>query len=320
MIRRFYIMPLKAGATEAQTRHFVDGLNAADMFMSGLFDSSAGIDFDSRTVLWEHNFIDEKTYTEAYMVHPYHAATLDDALMPDSPEYLTQDTFTVRYQPSGAAPRIGKGIRRVVLLNLPEGADTSAMEALSAPSADVATSVFSPDNIGWVSFKGRAWTHIWEQGFTDREALERYLRTRPGIASSSLEGLKREGVEVKSLKVLTCPFALKPAQSPTELSGTFPTFYTVTARTALEDADAYIALLQSCYDPYVREAGGKLLHRWRTVEGGYREAEVQSTWELKSVAAYNDLRLNLATENWQRFVREAMPLVKGGTRRFYRAV
>ena len=320
MIRRFYVMPVKPGVTEDQLRHFIDGLNAADMFMHGLFDSSAGVDFESRTVLWEHNFVDEQSYTGAYMVHPYHAATLDDALMPDSPLCIMQDTYVVRYQPPGAIPRMEQGIRRIVLLNLPEEADTSVIEALSAPSADVATSAFYPDNIGWVSFKGRAWTHVWEQGFTDTDALNRYLRTREGIASSSLEALKRAGVAVKAHKILTCPFQLKPAQSPPELSDDVPIFYTITARTALEDVGVYIELLESLYDPYVSEAGGKLLHRWRTVEGGYPEAEVHSTWELKSVAAYNDLRWKLETERWQRFVTQAMPLVKGGTRRFYRAV
>jgi hypothetical protein len=135
-----------------------------------------------------------------------------------------------------------------------------------------------------------------------------------------LDALKRAGVDVKALKILTCPFALKPAQSPASANEVFPTFYTLTARTALEDADTYISLIEKLYDPYVVEAGGKLLHRWRTVEGGYREAEILSTWELKSVAAYNDLRWKLGTENWKRFVTEAMPLVKGGTRRFYRAV
>jgi hypothetical protein len=320
MIRRFYIMPLNAGVSEDTRQEFLRGFDETDRFLPGLLDSSAGVDFDSCTVVWENNFVDEATYSGPYMVHPYHAATLDTYLMGDSPQCITHDTFTVRYQlPSGTRP-MEKGVRRLVLMNLGEGADTSAIEGLVAKSAGMATSVFRPDDVGWVSAKGRAWTHIWEQGFTDRESLDRYLKTRDGVWTSSLEGLKRLGLDIASLKILAFPFELKPAPSPAPLSTeTFPTYYTLTARTDLKDVDAYIGLLETCYDAYVSEAGGKLVHRWRTIEHGYGWAEVQSTWEIKSVAAYHDLRLNTGTENWKRFVRDAMPLVKGGSRRFYRA-
>jgi hypothetical protein len=321
MIRRFYILPLNPGVGEAQVQDFLRTLNTADQFIPGLLDSSAGVDFDSRTVLWENTFVDEATYSGPYMVHPYHAGAIDDFVMADSPLCVTHDIYTTRYQLPGEIPRIEKGVRRLVLMNLAEGADAAALEALAARPQGMATSVFRPDDVGWVSAKGRPWTHIWEQGFTDLEALGRYLATRDGVTTSSLEGLKRLGVDVAGLKILACPFALKPAQSPVPITvESCPTFYTITARTAPEDVDAYVGLLETCYDPYVAEAGGKLVQRWRTVEQGYGLAEVQSTWEIKSVAAYHDLRLKTGGENWKRFVRDAMPLVKGGSRRFYRAV
>jgi hypothetical protein len=321
MIRRFYIMPLNAGVGDATLQEFLQGFDETDRFLPGLIDSSAALDFDSRTVIWENNFVDEATYSGPYMVHPYHAATLDTYLMGDSPQCITHDTFTVRYQAPAGSRAMEKGVRRLVLMKLAEGADTSVIEGLVARREGVAISVFRPDDVGWVSAKGRAWTHVWEQGFADQEALDRYLATQDGVWTSSLEALKRLGLDISAVKILTFPFALKPAPSPATLPAEpFPTYYTLTARTDLEDVDAYIGLLQTSYDAYVSEAGGKLVHRWRTVEQGYGWAEVQSTWEIKSVAAYHDLRLGTGSENWRRFVRDAMPLVKGGSRRFYRAV
>jgi hypothetical protein len=319
MIRRFYILPLKPGVGDGEVEEFINALSATDRFIPGLLDSSAGLDFDSRTVLWENSFVDEATYSGPYMAHPYHAATIDSYVMADSPGCLTHDTFTVRYRSPAGTPRLQAGVRRLVLMNLAEGADASPIEALAADAAGMATSALRPDDIGWVSAKGRAWSHVWEQGFVDRQALDRYLRTREGIAGSSLEGLKRLGADVASLKILACPFALKPAAPPSPPpADAFPTFYTITARTAVEDVDAYVGLLEACYDPYVAEAGGRLVQRLRTVEQGYELAEVQSTWEIRSVAAYHDMRLKTGAETWKRFVRDAMPLVQGGSRRFYR--
>jgi hypothetical protein len=320
MIRRFYILPLKPAVGDGEVEEFIQALSAADRFIPGLLDSSAGVDFESRTVLWENGFVDEATYTGPYMAHPYHAATIDTYVMADSPGCLTHDTFTVRYQSPEGLARDESGVRRLVLLNLAEGADASVLEALAETPAGMMRSVLRQDDIGWVSAKGRAWSHVWEQGFADRGALDRYLRTREGIETASLEGLKRLGLDVVGLKILACPFALKPAETPPRPpSDIFPTFYTITARTAVADVEAYVGLLEACYDPYVAGAGGKLVRRLRTVDHGYELAEVQSTWEIRSVAAYHDMRLRTGTEDWKRFVRDAMPLVRGGARRFYRA-
>jgi hypothetical protein len=319
MIRRFYIMPLNAGVSEADIAEMIHGFDECDRFLPGLFDSAAGLDTDNRTVIWENNFVDLATYSGAYMTEPYHACTLDEYLMGDSPRCFTHDTFTVRYEAPDTLPRLEKGVRRLVIMKLPEGADTSAIEALAAKPDGMATSAFYKDTVGWVSAKGRSWTHVWDQGFADVDALNRYLKTPDGISGSSVDGLKRLNVDVEAVKVFTYPFALKPAQSPGP-TGAFPTYYTITVRLAHEDVEAYLALIKECYDPYVAGAGGKLVHRWRSVENGYPEAEVHSTWELQSIAAYNDVRLATGSDGWKRFVREAMPLVKSGARRFYRAV
>jgi hypothetical protein len=324
MIRRFYIMPLNPDVTEGTINEFLKAFSDSDRFISGLLDSSAGLDIDSRTVVWEMMFVDEETYTGPYMVHPYHMATLDNYLIADSPECVAHDIFTARYKLTGATtPRIEEGIRRLVLMKIPEGADASVMEAFAARGEGVATSTFSPDNVAY-RFPGRGlnWTHIWEQGFADRAALNHYLKTPEGIAGTSLEGFKRQGIDVTSVRILTYPFKLHPAQSPFGMPpDTVPILYTITARMALEDVDTYIDLLERHYDPPLARVGAKLVHRWRTVDHAYGEGEVQSMWQLESVAAFTDLRIMTVTDpSWKRFVLNAMPLIRGGTRRFYRAI
>lgn len=323
MIRRFYVMPLDANATAAEIDGLLSALDDADAFIHGLLDSTAGLDASGSAVVWEMRFVDEETYTGPYMSHPYHMATLDNHLIPDSPECLTHDIATVRYELAGSGPRLREGIRRLLLMELQEGADTSALEERAARGEGMATSVFSPDDVAWrFPGKGSSWTHVWEQGFTDPDALERYLATPEGIASSSLEGMRRMGVDARSLRVLRYPFRIKPPQSPPEIgSQTLPILYTVTARTSIEDADAYVSLLRSHYDPPLAAAGATLLHRWRTVEHGYRDAEILSTWRLDSVAAFSPLRVVIVNDpSLSRFVLDGMPLVKSGTRRFYRAL
>jgi hypothetical protein len=322
MIRRYYILPLRADAPDARVEEFIDVLCAADQFIPGLRDSSADIDLHSRTVVWENTFVDEPSYSGPYMVHPYHIGAIDNYVMADSPENLTHDIFTARYSAPDAEPRLRSGIRRVLLLNV-ETDDAPAIESVAAQHDGMAASAFGADNVGWVSAKGRAWTHVWEQAFTDEEQLERYLRTRDGVACSSLEGFTRLGVRVNALKIFTCPFELTPIeqQSPAEAGQDRPVDYTITARLAVDHVDRYVEMLEQLYDPFMAHAGSQLLHRWQTVEDGYLDAEVHSTWQLDSLAAYSDIRAKTyADPGWNAFVRDAMPLVRGGTRRFHRAV
>ena len=321
MIRRFYIMPLNHGVGDDKVEEFIQAYNATDAYIPGLLDSAAGVDFDSRTVVWENNFINEDYYAGPYMVAPYHAHTLDNYLLADSPECITHDIFTVRYALAEGSPRLDRGIRRIVLLKLDEGADTSEIEAIAARPEAMATSAFSPDNVGWVSPKGKAWTHIWDQGFADVASLERFLATREGIACSSLEGIRRLGADVQAIRVFTYPFALKPAAAAFELpADDRPILYSMTAQMEASDLAAFIALLESDYDPFLAEHGIRLVHRWRSVEGAALLAEVRSTWQLDSFAVFNAWRAKANWDpRWNRFARDAMPLVKGGTRRFYAA-
>jgi hypothetical protein len=324
MIRRYYILPLRPDAPDTKVQEFVGVLRGADRFIPGLRDSSAAVDLESRTVLWENTFVDEATYSGPYMVHPYHIGAIDNYVMADSPECLTQDIYTTRYQIPDATQRLRSGIRRVLLLNLGSDADASAIALLAAQPDGLTASAFGADDVGWVSAKGRAWTHVWEQGFTEISQLQSYLRTRAGIMCSSLEGFKRLGVDVHTLKTLTCPFELTPVehQSPPPAPvDDMPVLYTITARAALDDVDRYVELLERLHDPFMVGCGSTLVHRWRTVAGGYLEAEVHSTWRLSSLAAYSDVRAaTYADPLWNDFVRDAMPLVRGGTRRFHQDV
>lgn len=323
MIRRFYILPLRHGVPDGKVQEFIDVLRAADRFIPGLRDSSADIDFDSRTVLWENTFVDEATYAGPYMVHPYHVGAIDNYVMADSPECLTQDIYVMRYQTPDATQRLRSGVRRVVLMNIAEDADPSLLASLAAEPDGMATSAFGADNVGWVSPKGRAWTHVWEQGFTDAAQLQRYLESTDGRACSSREGFDRLGVHVGSLKVFTCPFNLNTVEQQATAAtppDDEPVLYTITARLALDQVDRYTELLESLYDPFLNGLGGTLLHRWRTVAHGYLEAEVHSTWQIRGVGTYSDIRIKSDDPRWIAFVRDAMPLVLGGARRFHRAV
>ena len=324
MIRRFYVLPLMAGVTDEKVQEMIDVLSAADRFIPGLLDSSAGVDFDSGTVIWENTFVDEASYSGPYMVHPYHIGAIDNYVMPDSPECITDNTYATRYTTLDASQVVRGGIRRVLLLKAATDADASAIEALAAQPQGIAASAFGADDVGWVSAKGRPWTHIWEQSFTDVAQLEHYLATPDGKACSSVEGFASLGIDLSSLKVFTCPFELSPAehQSPPDTPpDTSPVLYTITARIAAADADAYVDLLERHYDRFMAEGSCPLLNRWRTVDQGYLEAEVHSTWQIDSLSAYSDLRaITIADSYWTAFVKEAMPLVRGGSRRFQRAI
>lgn len=322
MIRRIYVLPLKAGLTESEVANFVADFAGAGEHIPGLLDSFAAVDQHSDTVVWEMNFRDEETYTGPYMVHPYHIATLDSYLLGDSPERRSYDFGASRYRIPESAQRLRAGIRRIVLMRLPEGADTSVIEEIAARGEGMATSVFGSDDLAYKSGKGLNWTHVWEQAFNDVDHLERYLKSPEGIACSNRDGFRALGIGVPALRVLTYPFELKPDSSPPEpQSDRSPVIYAMTAQLAPENVDTFVDLLVSDYDPPLARFGGKLLHRFRTWDHSSRDAEVQSVWQLDSFEAFKDFRTatsSAADDAFNHFVVNAMPLVKRGTRRFYR--
>lgn len=318
MIRRFYIMPLDHGVSDDKVEEFRQSFDNADLFIDGLHDAACGVDLNSRTVVWENNFDSEENYTGPYMLHPYHAQSLDNYIVFESPECISHDIYTARYIiPDGTAQTLQKGIRRVMLLHIEEGSDTSAIENFDHAAAGMATSVFSPENVTYVSPKGRSCTHVWDQGFTDMAALEVFLSSPVGLETTSREGLRRLGVEVQRITIFTYPFELKGRQTPPPLGDASPIFYSVTARLDPKDVDAFIASIEQDYDPFLAAHGTKLVHRWRSVDSAGVLADVQSVWQLDSFAVFNQWRMTYNPRSDQ-FVRNAMALVKGGQRRFYR--
>lgn len=324
MIRRYYILPLQPHAPAAKVKELVDVLGAADRFIPGLKDSSAGVDLGSRTVVWENAFVDEASYSGPYMVHPFHIGAIDNYVMADSPENITQDIYVMRHQMDDATQHVRNGFRRVLLMNVASEEDARAIAGLAAAPSGIASSAFGSDDVGWVSAKGRAWTHVWEQAFTDLAQLEAYLRTRDGIACSTKEGFTRQGIHLGALQVFTFPLCLTPVDEQTPAptpADDAPVLYTITARLALDDVDTYVDLLRRLYDPFMAGCDSPLVERSRTAAQGYLEAEVRSTWRIESLAAYSVMRAKTyADPGWNEFVRDAMPLVRGGTRRFHHEI
>ena len=317
MIRRFYIMPLDQGVCDEKAREMAKTFNDADLFIAGLHDSAASMDINSRTIIWENNFDNEENYVGPYMVHPYHCQSLDKYLLHDSPERITHDIFTARYVIPEGTTQLAKGVRRILLLHLEEGSDTSVFEDFDAAGAGMAMSVFSPENVVWVSGKGRSCTHIWDQGFTDTEALEQFLLSPTGLETTSRDGLARLGAKVQSLRVYTYHFELKGRQDTPALSGASPIFYSVTVQLKPEDVGTFIASLERDYDPFLAEHGTKLVNRWRGVESTAALIDVQSVWQLESFDVFHKWRgaTNLRSNY---FLANILSLVKGGQRRFYR--
>lgn len=322
MIRRIYVMPVNPRTSANTVSEFVRALNDADLHIPGMRDSFAAVEASSNTVVWEMVFQDEETYTGPYMVHPYHIATLDNYLLADSPERITHNIGATRYRMPPSVLRLQEGVRRIILLQVPEGASTAAIEGLVAKDDLMAASTWAADDLAWRSSKGLNWTHVWEQTFTDGSALDQYLKTPEGVASSTRDGLRYIGANVSSLRVLSYPFVLKSmTPSPAAPTGQSPVLYSMTIRTALEDFGAFIDILETDYDPSLARVGGTLIHRWRTLDGAYSDPEVQSLWRLDSLTTFKDFRSATvagADESWNRFVTYGMPLVRSGARRFYR--
>ena len=135
MIRRYYILPLMPGVSDEKVQECIDVLSAADRFIPGLLDSSAAVDLDSRTMLWENTFVDEASYSGPYMVHPYHIGAIDNYVMPDSPECITDNTYATRYTTPDATQEVRGGIRRVLPVLV---ASAGAIEDQSQHFADLA--------------------------------------------------------------------------------------------------------------------------------------------------------------------------------------
>ena len=156
-------------------------------------------------LVWEHAYESVEAYGR-YMVHPYHAAVLDRYLLQDSPErVVVDDTVGVGlfgYVCAEPEYRMATGVRRVVLLRVEPGAPDGEVERLrealvrvprSAPGMTL--SVFGENTLGPAWFDGVTpitgtprWTHVWEQGFATRAALDSYLAGEAATAEPGQVG------------------------------------------------------------------------------------------------------------------------------------
>ena len=137
------------------------------------------------THVWEHSFENWNDFLEVYMPHPYHACVLDRYLGPESPECIMEMTSKgahVYYETGGWKPLLNRGLKRLVLLRVRSQAEQQFTEALEEEAKQIKAQVRgmkvsylardqSGSIWGWVAW----WTHVWEQVFSDEEALKTYL-------------------------------------------------------------------------------------------------------------------------------------------------
>ncbi|HXC40085.1 MAG TPA: NIPSNAP family protein [Burkholderiales bacterium] len=326
MIRRFYSFPLKSDLSEHHERAFLRALSDTCLFIPGTENTSAARDLSasSPTVVWENTYADLESGQSVYMRHPYHAMVLDRFAMRDSPECVaSSDTSTCGYELPGRIPLLTRGIRRVVLLRVPEESNLTGLAQLAANPPGPEISVFADET--WSKYSPRKrdinwrkpWTHIWEQGFANQDALNRYLSGDSPAARAERAGLVGLGFEVEAIRIMTYPVQLQPAPAvfatPRDPGACM---LVATANISTKDADSFVDQLEQSYDPAAAEAGMPLKSRWQSCDPGSQETVVQSTWQLRSVSSWHDVRTSLVRDpRWKHFVDLAMPLVRGGSRR-----
>lgn len=212
MLRRFEVYALRPDAP-------VDGVHALESacrhcgnFIPEVLDSAVGTNRSEAPgqMVWEHAYASAEAYGR-YMVHPYHAVVLDRFLLQDSPERIVVDdplgAGLVGYSCDGPSYRMPGGVRRLVLLRLegqssPEdvGRLRDALERAPEDAPEMVVSVMAANTMGAAWFDGVTpitgpprWTHVWEQGFSDLDALESYRRGDSRTAAIERSGWQRDG-------------------------------------------------------------------------------------------------------------------------------
>jgi hypothetical protein len=156
-------------------------------------------------LIWEHAFVSPETYCR-YMVHPFHADVLDRYILNDSPERVVVDDSLcaglVGYFCDGPLFDLSRGVRRLVLLRLDRNATPVEIDRLIRTLTDgpvdddrMILSVVGANTLGAAWFDavtpitGRPrWTHIWEQGFSDRDGLDAYRDGASPLAEAERRG------------------------------------------------------------------------------------------------------------------------------------
>ncbi len=207
MLRRFEIYSLNAGAPTTQLEAFRAACARCGEFIPEVLHSRVGHNVSDAPVqlVWEHAFASPEAY-QRYMVHPYHASVLDRFLLPDSPERVVTDNDLgaglVGYACEGPVFAMSAGVRRLVLLRADRRASSTQIgrftESLAAGPTDAPQMVLSVVAANTLSsawfdavtpIAGRPrWTHVWEQGFADTDALRAYREGASALAEAERRG------------------------------------------------------------------------------------------------------------------------------------
>jgi hypothetical protein len=207
MLRRFEVYALRPDAPADRVRDLEAACRHCGRFIPEVLDSAVGTNLSDAPVhlVWEHAYASPEAYRR-YMVHPYHATVLDRYLLPDSPERIVFDDSLeaglVGYSCDGPSYRMGHGVRRLVLLRLDRDASDGDLARMAATLGavprevpDMVVSIMAANTMGRAWFDGVTpitgpprWTHLWEQGFSGRDAHDAYRRGGSAMAAVERAG------------------------------------------------------------------------------------------------------------------------------------
>lgn len=222
MLRRFELYGVARGPADDAVRALATACRRCGEFIPEVSHSRVGWNLSAAPVqlVWEHAFASPEAY-QRYMIHPFHAAVLDRYLLPDSPERVVSDNDLgaglVGYACDGPVFAMRKGVRRLVLLRVDRRAGAGHLRRMEAalrdvPAADdqMILSVVGANTLGAAWFDavtavgGRPrFTHLWEQGFVDRDALAGYRQGGSAVAEAErrqwngwMDGIIEKAVDI----------------------------------------------------------------------------------------------------------------------------
>jgi len=207
MLRRFEVYALRPDSPVDDVRALEMACRRCGRFIPEVLDCAVGWNLSDAPVqlVWEHAYQSPEAYRR-YMVHPYHAVVMDRYLLPDSPQRIVIDgplgAGLYGYACDTPSYRMRGGTRRLVLLRIDtkaSGADVARLrdelERAPADAPGMVVSVMAANTMGAAWFDGVTpvmgpprWTHVWEQGFATRDALDSYRQ-----GASTMAGVERAG-------------------------------------------------------------------------------------------------------------------------------
>ena len=207
MLRRFEVYAVRPDAPPERVRALEAACRRCAELIPEVLDCAIGTNLSDAPVqlVWEHAYASPEAYGR-YMVHPYHAVVLDRHLLPDAPERIVIDgplgAGLYGYACDTPSYQMHSGVRRLVLLRLDTGASEDDVarlrEVLEGAREDVPAmkvSIMAANTMGSAWFDGVTpvmgsprWTHIWEQGFSDLDALRAYRRGHSTAAGAERAG------------------------------------------------------------------------------------------------------------------------------------